>query len=599
MSYTTPLQSLRRGNVFACLLFIANPIITNAAEPLAKIEGELPNDLSDLTYSIIGQVDAPPRSMAQARRRVEQASKKANTVMQSLGYYGANITSRIDANHEPAKNRSGEIKPILTIETGTQFQFGSLDISYVSQEPEIAAEAFDVIRLESGGAALAAEVVAAEARIVSFFRAKGYPFAKALTRKAVADHATETLNVTFKIESGDKTRFGKINQTGTAYLVESWPKIIAPFKEGDIYDDRKLNQLAARVIGTGVFDGASASLSQNFNQNADGTITRDVTLNVEQGAINTVQGDVGYSTSEGSGVDLTYERRNFIGYAQTLTIGSTVKTNEISLGVGYNIPFAWRDDREFDIGASVARENTEAFTGERVTLHTLMTQKFSPKFKASLGAGLEASQFDEADANVRSYLFDGLLSAEYDSRSSLLNPQKGYHVEANLTPSYNFGDEDGVFANAELGVSNYRKISNTLTAAGRVKIGTIFGADQESVPLNRRYYGGGGGSVRGFEYQSISPADDDGESIGGRSLVEASAELRYRGKGNLGYVGFLDAGSVAESDYPDFKDIKYGLGAGVRYYTSFAPLRADIAFPLNKDDGDADFQLYISIGQAF
>ena len=590
---------LALGSIFACLLFIANPLLAIAAEPLAKIEGELPKDLSDLTYSIIGQVDEPPRSMAQARRRVDLANKNASTVMRSLGYYGATIKSRIDADNELSKNKSERVTPTLTIDAGTQFQFGSVDISYVSKEPDLAAEAFEIIGIESGSPAVAAEVVAAEARIVSFLRAKGYPFAKAATRKAVADHASETLNVTFKIESGDKTRFGKITQTGSAYLVESWPKMIAPFEEGDIFDDRKLNQFAARVIGTGVFDGASASLSEDFNQNADGTITRDVTLNVEQGAINTVQAEVGYSTSEGSGVDLTYERRNFIGYAQTLTIGSTVKTNEIRLGVDYNIPFAWRDDRELDIGASIAREDTEAFTGERVTLNTLMTQKFSRKFKASLGAGLEASQFEEADVNVRSYLLDGLLSAEYDSRSSLLNPQKGYHIEADLTPSYNFGDEDGAFANAELGVSNYRKISNTLTAAGRMRIGTIFGADQESVPLNRRYYGGGGGSVRGFEYQSISPVDDDGESIGGRSLVEASVELRYRGKGNLGYVGFLDAGSVAESDYPDFKDIKYGLGAGVRYYTSFAPLRADIAFPLNKDDGDADFQLYISIGQAF
>jgi len=79
-------------------------------------------------------------------------------------------------------------------------------------------------------------------------------------------------------------------------------------------------------------------------------------------------------------------------------------------------------------------------------------------------------------------------------------------------------------------------MSDKLTAAGRVKIGTIFGADQDSVPLNRRYYGGGGGSVRGFEYQSISPKNEDGESIGGRSLIEASAELRYRGSGKLGYA---------------------------------------------------------------
>ena len=135
--------------------------------------------------------------------------------------------------------------------------------------------------------------------------------------------------------------------------------------------------------------------------------------------------------------------------------------------------------------------------------------------------------------------------------------------------------------------------------------------DFATVPRNRRFYAGGGGSVRGFEYQSISPRrtftelNDEGElvedfeRIGGRTLVEGSVEVRYKGEGPIGYVGFVDAGSVSREQASGLDDVRVGAGVGVRYYTSFAPLRADVAIPINPRSGDAAFQVYISIGQAF
>ena len=105
--------------------------------------------------------------------------------------------------------------------------------------------------------------------------------------------------------------------------------------------------------------------------------------------------------------------------------------------------------------------------------------------------------------------------------------------------------------------------------------------------------------MRGYEYQSISPRDSAGELVGGRSLFEMSAEVRYRASDTLGYVAFLDGGAAGSNTEPPLDTLSYGAGVGLRYYTAFGPLRADIAVPLNKKEGDADFQVYISIGQAF
>lgn len=576
-----------------------NPACAN--EPIAEIEGQLEPVLKELILQVLGEVEAPPRSLAQARRRAETAAEQTTSVLRSQGYYGATINARVDEFAEITDTQKRRApQPILSITPGTQFTFLAIDINYEGQAPDIADRVTDTLNLKPGEAAAADMVVAAELRAINFLKANGYPDAKALPRKAVVDHADKKMRVTYNIYAGDKTVFGTIEQTGTAKLVKSWPQMVAPFKSGDIFDDRKMNRLAARIIGTGVFDGATATLSDDSTPNNDGTVTRNVLLNVQQGAINTISGEVGYSTTDGSGIELVYERRNFIGYAQTLRLLGTVKTNEISAGATYNIPYARRADRELDMGLIVARQDTDAFTGERVGGNILLTQKFPPTIKIAAGLSLEASRFKEDGVDVNAYLVEGLLKGNYDTRDSLFDPSKGVNIQADITPTYNFGKSSGYFTNAEIGASTYKRVSPNLIVAGRVKAGTIFGAEQSAVPLNRRYYAGGGGSVRGFGFQSISPRNASNEPIGGRSVSEASAELRYRRpESNLGFVGFVDAGSVTRAELPTGEDMRYGAGLGVRYYTTFAPLRADIAIPINKREGDNDVQIYLSIGQAF
>ena len=165
--------------------------------------------------------------------------------------------------------------------------------------------------------------------------------------------------------------------------------------------------------------------------------------------------------------------------------------------------------------------------------------------------------------------------------------------------------------------SAYFSPTDAITLAGRVRVGTIQGIDRFDLAPSRRFYSGGGGSVRGFGYQQLGPRvvypDPDFEPdpdepdeqapliyrpLGGRSLNEAAAEVRYR-FGNFGVVGFVDVGQVYESTVPDFSDLRFGAGVGGRYYTNFGPLRLDVAIPLDRREGESKFAVYVSIGQAF
>ena len=104
--------------------------------------------------------------------------------------------------------------------------------------------------------------------------------------------------------------------------------------------------------------------------------------------------------------------------------------------------------------------------------------------------------------------------------------------------------------------------------------------------------------MRGYAYQALGPQDPNGDPIGGRSLNEAAAELRYR-FGNYGVVGFVDVGQSYADTMPQFSDLRFGAGIGGRFYTNFGPIRVDVATPLDRRPGESRINLYVSIGQAF
>ena len=158
------------------------------------------------------------------------------------------------------------------------------------------------------------------------------------------------------------------------------------------------------------------------------------------------------------------------------------------------------------------------------------------------------------------------------------------------------------YLRAQLDASYYLQASDKIVLAARTRVAAIPGAPLSAIAPSRRLYAGGGGSVRGYEYKGIGPHDSEDDPTGGRSLVELSAEARIRTPwfgGALGVVPFVDAGTVGTDPRPSFDEIKVGAGVGVRYYTSFGPLRLDVAVPLNRGPGDPKVGVYVALGHSF
>jgi len=120
------------------------------------------------------------------------------------------------------------------------------------------------------------------------------------------------------------------------------------------------------------------------------------------------------------------------------------------------------------------------------------------------------------------------------------------------------------------------------------------------IPRNVRFFAGGPGSVRGFELNRLGPLAIDDDPIGGHSLIEGSAELRFPIVGQLGGVLFVDFGNVFSEPFTyHLDDLRYAVGPGIRYMTPIGPIRLDVGIVMDPRPNETAARVEFSIGQAF
>ena len=132
-----------------------------------------------------------------------------------------------------------------------------------------------------------------------------------------------------------------------------------------------------------------------------------------------------------------------------------------------------------------------------------------------------------------------------------------------------------------------------------MQVGSIAGAALDTVPNDMRFFSGGGGTVRGQDYESLG-ITLNGEDSGGGSLFVLSAEARARVTDSIGVVAFADFGAVGADPFiEDWDNNQSGAGLGLRYLTPIGPLRVDVAVPVEGVTPADNYYFYIGIGQAF
>jgi translocation and assembly module TamA len=265
-------------------------------------------------------------------------------------------------------------------------------------------------------------------------------------------------------------------------------------------------------------------------------------------------------------------------------------------------PFFFREDQALTLSSRLAEDKPDAYTSRNLANTAMVVRDITKALKVGGGVGFKQARITQLGEEEDFSLLSLPLQLAWDRTDSLLDPTRGGRLGVQVAPYTDLVKEDLQFTKARMNYSQYLEImhSPSTVMAGRISVGVVSGQERLEIPADERLYAGGGGSVRGYAYQSLGPRRE-GIPTGGKSLFEASVETRVRITERIGLVFFLDGGNAFADVTPSsHEDLFWGAGVGVRYFTPVGPFRFDIAIPLDRRDGvDDSFQIYVSLGQSF
>jgi translocation and assembly module TamA len=535
-----------------------------------------------------------PTTEFEAERIAEEAAARANVWLRSEGYYDAVVTPDTGANPVSAR---------LLISPGIRYRFAAPALVFDAAAPDAAAAAAasHALGLVAAGApARAGAVIGAEAAALKALQQRGYADAAIGERRVVVDHATRLVAAEFHFSAGAAVRMGRVRAIPDSLFRAHFIASLRNWRQGDPYKPEDLTRLRRDLSETGAVSRVSATLAP-----PDANGERDVVLAVEPAKRYAYELGFGYSTTEGPGVDAQWTRRNLTGRADALTVQTTLGDLLKSLGVTWSLPHAAGRGHTLSFGASVAQEDTDAYRRDGVAVFASVDAGARLRWGRSYGVRLTYDSYDQIAGGVT---YAEVLSAYGDLRRDTtdfsLDPRAGTILEARVEPTLSTGAATIAFVRATAEARGYQSIgaAQQLTFAERLRLGwlePIVGSANDA-PADHRFYAGGGGSVRGYAYNTIYPHERDtlGLVPGGQGLLEGSLEARWRVSGPFGLAAFVDGGAAFD-DWGQAGDLKFGAGVGLRYDLGFAPLRVDLAAPLNHHETSNSYALYISVGQAF
>lgn len=574
---------------------------------------------SQLVTLRAGAPVSPIGLIARARGDID----RLKTVLESYGYYRSTITVTI--NDLPLDDpglgdlliglpRDTRARCRVRFEPGPLYHIGKIDI-----DGRLPADARAAMRLSSGAPAIAADVLAAGARLLTALQDQGYAFARVDPPIAYEDPQAHVLNLVFHVEPGQKVKVGEIRFRGLKRMREKTVRRRLLLHSGEEYSAAQVERARKDLLALGVFSSVTAQLGSAAGPGQEVSVLFDV----REQRRRAVTLNAAYSSDLGGSGGFTWTNRNTLGFADQLTLSASLLDlgGAATTGIGYdtNLKYRWPDlghrDQSLQLAVGAVRQSLQAYDQTAETAGITLSRRLSSIWTASvsLTATHETIGQETLESPIRQRNDYNLLALPitllYDTTdlpSPIQDPTHGIRASASFAPTLSLGPPSALFEITQLSLGGYLDLKEIFggnpgrsVLAMRVLGGVAQGAGTFSLPPDQRFYVGGSGTVRGYRYQSVGPHFASGNPIGGTAFTAVNLELRQRIGRTLGFVVFADGGQVSESLNPFNGSFRVGVGAGGRYYTPIGALRLDVAVPVARQPNDDAFEVYVGLGQAF
>jgi len=593
--------------------------------------------------------------IARARGEVE----RLKTVLESYGYYQSAVTITIEGL---GLSSTGLVAALTALPKGqsahvaTTFNLGPLyHLRKVDIEGTIPEGSQGAFTLKAGDPAVAADVLAAGARLLTALQERGYAFAKVDPPAAYEDQTLPVLDVSFRVDAGARATIGEIRFEGLQRVHEKLVRRRLTLRSGQQYSPTAIEAARRDLLSLGPF----AAISVDVGKAVDSTGGVPITFTLRERKRHAVTVNAAYSTDLGGSGGVTWGDRNVFGNAEQLTVaasalnlgGSATKAVGYDTSVKFLKPEFGHRDQSLQIAVGAIKQSLQAYDQKAVTSGVTLTRKLSSVWTASAGIATSNEQVIQ-ETNTPQYnsvaptiplyplvtynytLVALPLTLSYDSThlaSPLDDPVHGMRDSLSITPTQSLGHPNASFIISQIKLAAYFDLHalgftdpGRSVLAARALAGEAQGAGEFSLPPDQRFYGGGSGTIRGYRYQSVGPQfPADGNPIGGTAIIAGTLEFRQRIAANWGAAAFVDGGQVSSSLKPLTNELRIGYGIGARYYTAIGPIRLDVAVPTRRHSfmtytgvvqnqmgtvtvtpqtgvvKDDAFEIYIGLGQAF
>jgi translocation and assembly module TamA len=534
----------------------------------------------------------------------KEAKKNFNKMLFSYGYYENTIKI------EPASDSDNNEKDmIFNIKAGTRYKISSVSIRHIDHSNKnILVPTNDQPGLQAGDFASATKILKAQKKIIELIELNNCLLTFSVTHQAIINHATKKMEVVFLINAGPNTTIEGVAFSGLKRVKNEYARKLVKLKDGQCFKQSYVNDARIHLSKSGLFSTIIPKVPTNVNEDGSVPIIFDVT----ERKARSFRTGLNYSTADGIRGTLGWEHRNFFGSGENVKTRFTSNKQEQALELNYAKPFFLRDNQLLRLGSKLENRKLNAYKSKGGSISASLERELSSKLKIGGGGEYKFATVKKISDNDKKRIYSLVsmpLFLNYDASDSLFNPRKGYKINLQTAPFYSLKPKNQSFLKTQVSLSTYFSANAKMrpTLALMASTGSIMGIKYDRIPTIEKFFTGGSGSVRGYGHQLAGRLDSKNNPIGGKSFIATSIELRLKLSDNIGAVGFLDSGYSYSSAVPDKQQqLLHGAGVGIRYFTSFGPIRADIGFPLKRRKSansnkfiDKSFQFNIGIGQSF
>ncbi len=495
---------------------------------------------------------------------------------------------------------------IAQIDTGENYHIASVS---VDEPPSVFTPRY-LLKIRQGDVFDGFKLIKAENRILDFLGTQECRYIKRVKHSITLDEEAKTVHIIFDVGASPPSVFGKSTFTGTKTVENTVLNPLLNYETGDCYNEKKINDTIKNAINTNLFNTIYYNIDPQ-KKDETGTAHVDVMYQIDERKHRTYNYGIGFSDTEAVILSAGNEWRNLFQQGVSLNVQTRVSDRAQTLNFNSKYPSYFGFKQNLNSAITFGRERFETYNSD--SLSTFLGYEKIPEnkkhFSYGIGVRNNFSKVTQSAVLSEDYFISAVpVFTLYDDKDDFLRPTLGSTLRFDSVPAVNLLSVKDNFLKNQVTASHFINVSSVgnpienspTILAFRSTVGSIAGSTLDNIPITERFYAGGGGSVRGYDYQNLGDLKL-GLPRGGASLFEGSFETRIGIGKTYGITFFIDGGNVYSDILPQVSQgLQFATGIGGRYYSDVIPIRLDIGVPLNpRHERNDSFGFYLGIGESF